>query len=212
MPDVPSSASSPGGLRMRKKRETRRALHDAALRLALEHGIEHATVEEISSAANVSPRTFFNYFPNKEQAVLGDVVTIDAERATAVIQSAATVLEGLRKVALVIASDTTPEREQVLMRWQAMERYPTLLPHMHARFMEFEQVLAGALAKRTGGKPDDAYPQLGAAVAGTAMRISVRRWTRGHGGHPLEYHVNEVFGLLGQALPETGQQAGGEAI
>jgi AcrR family transcriptional regulator len=42
---------------MRKKRATRRALHDAALRLVLERGIEHATVEEISAAANVSART-----------------------------------------------------------------------------------------------------------------------------------------------------------
>lgn len=209
--DVPP-ATSPDGLRERKKRATRRALHEAALRLALERGIEHVTVEEISAAANVSARTFFNYFPSKEQAVVGDVITVDAERATAVIQSAATVLDGLREVALAVASDTTPELEQVLMRWQVMERHPALFPYMHSRFMEFEHVLAAALAKRTGGQPDDAYPQLGAAIAGTALRVSARRWTRGHGRHPLEHHVNEVFGLLGSALPEAGQRAEGETI
>lgn len=197
---------------MRKKRATRRALHEAALRLVLERGIEHVTVEEISAAANVSARTFFNYFPSKEQAVIGDVVAVDAERATAIIAAAPTVLGGLRQVALAIASDVAPEREQVLMRWRVVERHPALLPSMHARFMEFERILAGALAARTGDRKDDAYPQLGAAIACTALRVAVRRWTAGHGGHPLEYHVNEVFGLLGSALPETGQRAEGETI
>jgi AcrR family transcriptional regulator len=207
--DVPPTPA-PRGLRERKKRATRRALHDAALRLVLERGIEHVTVEEISAEADVSVRTFFNYFPSKELAVIGDVIMVDTERTTETIRSAATVLDGLRKVALAVAGNTTSEREQVRMRWQVMERHPALLPHMFALLWEFEQILASALATRTGGRPDDSYPQLGAAVAGTALRVAVRRWTLNDGEHSLEYHVNEVFRLLGPALPETGQRAEGE--
>jgi hypothetical protein len=81
---------------------------------------------------------------------------------------------------------------------------------MFGRLWEFEQILASALAARAGGRPDDSYPQLGAAIAGTALRVAVRQWTLSDGGHPLEYHVNEVFRLLGPALPETGQRAEGE--
>ncbi len=62
---------SEGGLRERKKRETRAALTAAALRLALEKGPDNVTVEEISEAADVSVRTFFNYFSHKEHAILG---------------------------------------------------------------------------------------------------------------------------------------------
>lgn len=58
-------------LRARKKAETWSAIHEAAAGLALEHGVEGATVEAIAAAAGVSPRTFFNYFPAKEDAVLG---------------------------------------------------------------------------------------------------------------------------------------------
>lgn len=196
------------GLRERKKRATRRALHDATLRLVLERGLEHVTVEEISAAAGVSPRTFFNYFPSKEQAVIGDLVQMEEERVVAVMLAAATVLDGLREAAMAMATETTPEREQVLMRWELLERYPALLPQMFSRFAEFEAVLARALAARTGDRPDDAYPRLMAAIAGTSIRVSVQQWTASHGDHPLEYHVNEVFGLLSVGLSGATATAG----
>src|SRR3954471_17244317 len=59
------------GLRERKKRETRRALNLAALDLVEEKGFTAVTTEEIAARAGVSARTFFNYFPSKEAAVIG---------------------------------------------------------------------------------------------------------------------------------------------
>jgi AcrR family transcriptional regulator len=193
------------GLRERKKRATRRALHDAALRLAVERGIEHLTVEEISAAADVSVRTLFNYFPSKEQAILGDdLFEVDEWRAIAIMSDAADVVDGLYGIAMALVASTAPRREQVLMRWQLMERYPALLPQMSARFEQANKVVALAVAARTGGAPDDAYPQLMAAVASAAMRTAVRRWTADHQDHPLERHVTEVFGLLRDGLTPYG--------
>ena len=190
-----------GGLRERKKRATRQALHDAALRLTLERGPEHLTVEEISAAAGVSPRTFFNYFPGKEQAIIGDdLFAVEPEQIRAIMARAATVPEAMESIALAMAADAVTRREQVLLRWQVITRYPALITRMFARLEEFSAIVAAAVAVRVGMAPDDAYPQLMAAMTTTGIRVAVQRWTAGQGDDPLERHVAEVFGLLTSEL------------
>ncbi|MGH3378360.1 MAG: TetR family transcriptional regulator, partial [Actinoallomurus sp.] len=60
------------GLRERKKLKTRRSIQQHALRLIHEQGYEATTVEQIAEAAEVSPSTFFRYFPTKEDTILTD--------------------------------------------------------------------------------------------------------------------------------------------
>src|ERR1700730_12450231 len=85
------------GLRERKKLPTRAALGQAAWRLTIERGYAHARVEDIAAAAGVSTRTFNNYFPSKEDALL----SVGADR-------------GARMVAALRAR---PEREPL---WEAL--------------------------------------------------------------------------------------------
>ncbi|HWG15604.1 MAG TPA: TetR family transcriptional regulator [Streptosporangiaceae bacterium] len=185
------------GLRERKKQATRQALHDAALRLTLERGLEHLTVEDISAAAEVSPRTFFNYFPGKEQAIIGDdLLAVEAQQVTAIMAAAPTILDGMKDIALTVSADTVTRREQVLLRWRVITRYPALITRMFARLEEFNAIVASAVAARLGMAPDDAYPQLMAAMTTAGIRVAVQRWTAGHGDDPLERHMAEVFGLL----------------
>ncbi|PLW72300.1 TetR family transcriptional regulator, partial [Streptomyces sp. DJ] len=68
-----ASVSTPSvGLRERKKIKTRRAIRRAARLLFEQQGYEATTVEQIAEAAEISPSTFFRYFPAKEDVLLGD--------------------------------------------------------------------------------------------------------------------------------------------
>src|SRR5215813_12209188 len=100
------------GRRERKKRATRAALSDAALRLSVERGVDNVTVEQIADEADVSLRTFFNYFSSKEEAVVaGDVAT--AESLVEVFRgrpSDESVFDALRHAVLEVVRDHYADR------------------------------------------------------------------------------------------------------
>src|ERR1700755_3461701 len=73
---VSPASGEPGGLRERKKARTRATIRQEALRLFREQGYQATTVEQIAAAAEVSPSTFFRYFPTKEDVVLQDDMDI----------------------------------------------------------------------------------------------------------------------------------------
>lgn len=72
------------GLRERKKQRTRATLVDVAARLCAERGYENTTVDQIAEGADVSPRTFSRYFPNKE-AVIGALIEDTADHVAAAL-------------------------------------------------------------------------------------------------------------------------------
>src|SRR5690606_33956881 len=104
-------ADPPAGLRERKKQQTRAALHRAALELVADRGACQVTTEQIAEHAGVSARTFFNYFPTKESAVLGmapDQVERVAQwlrETPAGTTAGEAVRECLTRYALVLATD-----------------------------------------------------------------------------------------------------------
>jgi len=82
------SAGEPEGLRERKKKLRREALHEAALRLVERQGLDGTTVEQICEEVGASPRTFFNYFPSKTAAALNLPEQIISPEAAARFRSA----------------------------------------------------------------------------------------------------------------------------
>jgi AcrR family transcriptional regulator len=167
------TTSPQAGLRERKKAKTRAAIREAAMTLFEQQGYAATTVEQIAEAAEVSPSTFFRYFPSKEDVVLTDdwdPVIADAIRAQPPEVSAAdALLAGIH----TLIERTTPED------WAAEHRRQQLYqatPELRARYVQqltaAIDMFAGVLAERAGlSEPDLATRAVAGAIIGVAMAV-----------------------------------------
>jgi len=192
------------GLRERKKLATRLALHEAALRLVAERGLEHVSVDDIAARADVSPRTFFNYFPSKDDAVVGLDPAMPERQAAALLAQPAdrSAVQALRAIAHQQAVEMAEEPELGPLRLQVIDSHSALLARLAAGFGESERILAAAIAERTGTRVGaDVYPTLLAAVGAAAMRTALHRWLATHFTASLPDLVDEAWDALEAGLP-----------
>jgi len=156
--DIPvrSSTPRPAGLRERKKAKTRLALREHALALFSEQGYEKTTVEQIAAAAELSPSTFFRYFPSKEDVVLQDdygasiIAAFNAQLADTPAVGA--FREALRQV---LSSMGDEKRAREMERGRLIVSVPELRGGMLAQLSEMTQMVADVLAERVGRDPGD---------------------------------------------------------
>ena len=165
----------PAGLRERKKARTRASIREHALRLFREQGYQATTVEQIAEAAEVSPSTFFRYFPTKEDVVLQDdfdLITVEAFEAQPADMS---IVAAYRAAAAQIYSDLSPEE---LARFRESVEMTLTIPEVRARaldeFAKTIEVTAEAIGRRTGRPPDDpAVRNVAGALVGVVMAATM---------------------------------------
>jgi AcrR family transcriptional regulator len=171
--------TSPVGLRERKKTATRQALHDAAVRLAIERGVDHVTIEAIADAAGVSRRTFSNYFAGKEQALLyGDEMRVrrllDLVHARPATEPPWT---ALTRAAEEFAAEGPDDYAGRLSQTRLLRRHPGLLAQQVGTFAAAERELAAEIGTRL---PADAGTTLRARLLAatflTALRVATQLW------------------------------------
>jgi len=159
------------GLRERKKARTRASIQDHALRLFRERGYDATSVEDIAEAAEVSPSTFFRYFPTKEDVVLYDAfdpILIDAFLTQPPDVSP---IQAMRVAMRTALSDSTgawvtQQRERAAL----LMAVPELRRRMLDEFVVGMEPFTEALAKRVGRSADDfAVRNLVAAVIGVGL-------------------------------------------
>lgn len=161
------------GLRERKKAKTRAAIQQHALRLIQERGYAATTVEQIAEAAEVSPSTFFRYFPAKEDVVVWDKfddVMIEAFRAQPADLTAIQAMRG----AVRSAVDGIPADEwaKQVEREALIRAVPELRARMIQELVSMLSLFCDLLAERTGRKPDDqAVRTLAGAVTGVGLAV-----------------------------------------
>ena len=144
-------AAETPGLRERKRVATRQAIQRAVLKLALDRGLEHVTIEEISRDADVSPRTFFNYFVSKEAAMAGDSpALLEQDGISEFIAGGPTgdLLRDLGELIATAAETASESRETLLLRRDLHKRYPHLFALRLAGMKAFEDELAVIIESR----------------------------------------------------------------
>lgn len=217
-------ATDAGGLRERKKRETRFALSQAAIRLALEHGWDNVTVEDIAVAANVSERTFRNYFATKAEAVVATHVergrrTAEALRerpageplwdalANAVVaqfepppgHDGAAPEGGSAVPGSAVPDGAVPDGYGAAL--QRLLAEPAVQYEVFRAHTAAQDELTAAIADRTGTDAGDLYPQTVAAVISAGIGTALTRWSRNPTGSTGAL-LREVFDSIRTGLPD----------
>ena len=158
------------GLRERKKLATRAALGQAAWRLTIELGYEHARVEDIAAAAGVSTRTFNNYFSTKEEALL----SVGVDRGARMVAALRDRPDGeplWEALAHAMSGQFTGGGEVPRAYARSIRFPPELAAAQRRLHASIEVALAAAIADRTGTDADrDLYPRL---VAGVVVVIGI---------------------------------------
>jgi AcrR family transcriptional regulator len=211
--DAAAPADQHVSLRERKKLATRRLLRRTVLDLVSDRGYSNVTVEDIAEAANVSPRTFFNYFPSKEAAIWGE----DPSRGLQVHErimaepAGTPILEVLRRVMISGAEAVTEDLKELggeptewLRRMRAFRGEPELQAGRAAQMARLERAIIEAVSERLGTDPDrDPYPGLLCAVATGTFRSCLAAWTSSGGAVPLNRLIDLSFRALADGLPEN---------
>jgi AcrR family transcriptional regulator len=185
-------------LRERKKEATRKALRDAALRLALERGPDNVRVDDIADAAGVSPRTYNNYYPSREQAIVA-AVTAEREAQVAKVVAArpANVRLSEAVTEAVVKQYTDPGRHDP-RAMLLITASPALRDAFLGTAAGIEHPLAAVIADRSG--TGQLTAQVLAASVAAAVRVALGQWARPAAESSAASELITVSGSLAELL------------
>lgn len=173
-------------LRTRKKAATRQSLYEAAQRLAMTHGLDGVTVEDIADEAGVSRRTFSNYFANKEDAILHG----ERERMRRLLSLIAArpadeaPWQALRNATADLYVDRVIPAPEWVEQLRMLRRHPSLLARQAADQMAVERDMAGVLMARAPDL-DHELARLMATTYLAASRTAGALWLESSGEKSL---------------------------
>lgn len=194
------------GLRERKKRDTRKALSDAALELMFERGLDNVVREDIAERAGVSVRTFNNYFSGKFEALA--YRHIERMRRSAALLLTRPVDEPLWTAlteALVepLRADGAggPPTPAMLAETRKLQAAPDM---QAAAAKAIGDELVVSIARRTGTEPTDLYPKLVAATVNAAYLVALDTYSHSDPPTPVTTLLREALSQLSRGLPAPG--------
>jgi AcrR family transcriptional regulator len=196
--------TAPLGLRERKKQETRDALNWAVIRLSAERGWDNVTVQDAAAAANVSERTFRNYFSSKAEAVASR--HLDRMLRVAAELRACPPGEPLWEAITNAVVSQFAGGEPMSRQWTDAIRLMLAEPDLQGEFLKanatVQRDLAAAVAERTSTDvAHDLYPTLVAAATGAAIMAGMEHWLRADPPVAIGALMREAFDRLSAGMP-----------
>jgi AcrR family transcriptional regulator len=193
-------------LRERKKAATRRQLMTVALHLFEKQGFDNTTVDEIAAAAEFAPRTFFRYFPRKEDVLFADHTELVALiRDTLATRSAdESVIDALRRAILTGLEKIVADPSLFLTRARLAPSVPAAQAHSRYLDADYEKVIAEAVAASRNCDPaTDLQARVIAKAAWSANRAAREIWVASNAKRDPRQLINEAFDLLENGLRQT---------
>jgi len=161
------------GLRERKKARTRANIQREALRLFQRDGYAATSIESIAAAADVSPSTFFRYFPTKEDVVLSDFVDKDTIERFVDAPPEMDFFEAMAYAVRVGFGEMPAEDfELETVRNNLIRTVPELRRGMIAEMVRPMRLLADAIGRRTGREVDDDIRMFAGAAIGALLLVT----------------------------------------
>jgi AcrR family transcriptional regulator len=196
------------GLRERKKARTREALQEAAMGLFADQGFDHTTIEEIADACEVSPRTFFRYFPTKEDVLFADGETRRARLLAVIAERPASEppFVALSEAMRTLADDYRDDRAALVARFQIVAASPHLQAYKAEHQHGWEADVVDVLARRalaTGASVSRDELQLVTAVATAALRVALDAWVADATTTDLDALLDRAFERLASGFDPT---------
>ena len=199
--DLPQHTS----LRERKKARTRAAIREHALRLFREQGYDATTVEQIAAAAEVSPSTFFRYFPTKEDVILRDDFD---DRAFEAFDRQPASLSPISAFRAAMRETIATFTEADWAEFQEMSAIGMANPQVRARMVdEMSRMIESAvdaLAKRTGRSPADLAVRVyaGAMIGAIMAVMGPEAYSEGSVDAQAFGRIDDALAVLESGLPE----------
>jgi AcrR family transcriptional regulator len=194
----------PLGLRERKKVATRAAISHAAWTLMIRHGLDAATPEAIAEAADVSPRTFRNYFSSREEAIVDELAQryatlADKIRARPGDEPA---WDSLTAVLPSAIPDIVGDRADLAVLMRVIAEHPAMRAQLLLVTEHLTADLTQLVAERTGtDAARDLAPRMLAAAVGTGVTTAVDFWASGHTDATLPDLIRDCLAQLRAGLP-----------